>query len=366
MVRVGTFYFWIRHWGEVNFFCTHGEDIMKRTLITIAVTAVVVLTLVAIASSALFAPRGGAAFNTISSSLPGYGGGGGGAPEFYAPEPESPAQPAMDGALPPADISKSLEQSANYQGVAVDRLVIKNAELAIVVNDPKADMARISQLAVEFGGYVVASNLYQSYYGPNSIEVPEATITIRVPSERLDEALAQIKEGSVEVDHENVSGVDVTSEYVDLQSRLAAKEAAEEKLLEILEDAENAEDVLAIYLQVQSIQTEIEVLKGQIKYYEESAALSSINVRLIAEESTQPISIGPWRPEGAAKEAVENLVRFFQNFVDFLIQFVIFILPALILLAIPLVLVFLGGRALFRRFRKSSTAMEEKVEVEQK
>lgn len=335
---------------------------MKRTLITVALTTVVVLTLVGVASSAIFAPRG-TAFNSVSSSLPGFGGGGGQS-EFYAEPsmPEAPV-PAFDGAAPMDDARlKSVEQAANYQGVEVDRLVIKNAELAIVVNDPKADMARISQLAVEFGGYVVASNLYQSYYGPNSLEVPEATITIRVPSDRLDEALAQIKEGAVEVDHENVSGVDVTSEYVDLQSRLAAKEAAEEKLLEILEDAENAEDVLAIYLQVQSVQTEIEVLKGQIKYYEESAALSSISVRLIAEESTQPISIGPWRPEGAAKEAVENLIRFFQNFVDFLIQLVIFLLPALILLAIPLVLVFLGGRALFRRFRKSSPAVEEKVE----
>jgi uncharacterized protein DUF4349 len=335
---------------------------MKRTLITVALTTVVVLTLVGVASSALFAPRG-AAFNSISSSLPGFGGGGGQS-EFYAEPsmPEAPV-PAFDGAAPMDDARlKSVEQAANYQGVDVDRLVIKNAELAIVVNDPKADMARISQLAVEFGGYVVASNLYQSYYGPNSLEVPEATITIRVPSDRLDEALAQIKVGAVEVDHENVSGVDVTSEYVDLQSRLAAKEAAEEKLLEILEDAENAEDVLAIYLQVQSVQTEIEVLKGQIKYYEESAALSSISVRLIAEESTQPISIGPWRPEGAAKEAVENLIRFFQNFVDFLIQLVIFILPALVLLAIPLVLVFLGGRTLFRRFRKSNPAVEEKVE----
>ena len=334
---------------------------MKRTLITVALTTVVVLTLVGVASSAIFAPRG-TTFNSVSSSLPGFGGGGGQS-EFYAEPsmPEAPV-PAFDGAAPIDDAVKSAEQAATYQGVDVDRLVIKNAELAIVVNDPKADMARISQLAVEFGGFVVASNLYQSYYGPNSIEVPEATITIRVPSDRLDEALAQIKEGAVEVDHENVSGVDVTSEYVDLQSRLAAKEAAEEKLLEILEDAENAEDVLAIYLQVQSVQTEIEVLKGQIKYYEESAALSSISVRLIAEESTQPISIGPWRPEGAAKEAVENLIRFFQNFVEFLIQLVIFILPALILLAIPLWLAFLGGRALFRRFRKSSSAAEEKVE----
>jgi hypothetical protein len=183
--------------------------------------------------------------------------------------------------------------------------------------------------------------------------VPEASIVIRVPAERLDEALAAIKEGAVDIDYENRSGQDVTSIYVDLQSQLKAKQAAEQKLLEIMDRRGRAEDVLAIYLQVQSIQTEIEQLKGQIKYYEESAALSSISVRLIAEAGTQPLVVGPWKPEGAAKDAVEDLIRFLQNFAEFLIRFVIFTLPALILIAIPLFLVYLGGRALFRRFNRS-------------
>jgi hypothetical protein len=117
--------------------------------------------------------------------------------------------------------------------------------------------------------------------------------------------------------------------------------------------------VLAVYLQVQTVQTEIEQLKGQIKYYEESAALSSISVRLIAEESTQPIEIGPWTPEGAAKEAIQDLIFFFQNFVEFLIRFVLLTLPSLILIAIPLFLVYLVGRAAYRRFRRSSVPVEE-------
>ena len=325
---------------------------MKRTLITIVLTAVVVLTLVGLVSSQLSM---GDASPLVSSNLErGYGGGGGGS-DLYAAPPEAAPQ------APQAGVEKSVDQVSNLQ-TDVNRLVIKNAELAIVVSDPKADMERITKLADEMGGYVVSSNLFQSYYGPNSIEVPEATITIRVPSEKLDEALARIKEDAVEIDTENVTGQDVTNEYVDLQSRLTAKQAAEKKLLEILDEAKETEDVLAVYTELQMIQTEIESLKGQIKYYEQSAALSSISVRLIAEAGAQPIAIGPWRPEGAAKDAVEDLVYFFQNFVEFLIRFVIFVLPSLILIAIPLFLVFLGGRALFRRFRKSNPVVEEKAE----
>jgi len=335
---------------------------MKKTLLTIFLTTAVVLTLVGVASSSMFRLGAGTSLPMQAPAI-GYGGGGGGgsADNLMYAEPSVAEAPPFDAAAPVTDIAKSLEQSTgNVQNV--ERLVIKNADMAIVVRDPKADMARISKLAQDMGGYVVSSNLYQTYYGPYNTEVPEATITIRVPSEKLEEALAEIKKDAVDVNYENTSGVDVTSEYVDLQSRLSAKQAAEKKLLEILDKADRTEDVLAVYSQLQLIQTEIESLKGQIKYYEQSASLSAISIRLIAEEGTQPIAIGPWRPEGAAKEAVEDLVYFFQNFVEFLIRFVIFTLPALIMIAIPLVLVFFAGRALFRRFRKTKVTVEEKTE----
>lgn len=329
---------------------------MKRTLITIALTAVVVLTLVGMVSSSLF--RYGAA--PLEAPAFGSGGGGGGA-EYYA-EPPMAAAPAFDAAAPLMDVSKSAEQVSNAQAVDVNRLVIKNADLAIVVRDPKADMARISKLAEDMGGYVVSSNMYQSYYGPNNTEVPEASVTIRVPADRLDEALAKIKETAVDVNYENVSGVDVTSEYVDLKSRLEAKQDAEKQLLKIMETAEKAEDVLAIYMQVQNIQTEIEVLKGQIKYYEESAALSSVSVRLIAEETAQPIEISPWLPGKTFNEAIERLGTFAQNFADLLIEVVAFALPALILIAIPVYGAFVGGRAIFRRLAKPKVKTEERAE----
>jgi hypothetical protein len=331
---------------------------MKRPILII-ISVITIFILLGTAVTSLFGAKVGNTFSTISNQLPGSGGGG--AP-MELPAAEAPmADTDLFAYEEAARISGS---DAVDQQAAQERLVIKNADLAIVVKDPETRMKQIAALAVEMGGYVVSSNLYQSYYGPNSIEVPEATVAIRVPSERLDEALERIKEGAVDIDHENVSGQDVTSQYVDLQSQLKAKQAAEKKLLEILDEAQRAEDVLAIYLQVQSVQTEIEVLKGQIKYYEESAALSSISVRLIAEESSQPITVGPWTPGGAVKEAIEDLIRFVQNFVDFLIYFVLSILPALILIGIPLYLVYLVGRAIYRRFNKSKVeAVDEEVEV---
>jgi len=323
---------------------------MKRTLLIIL--AVVALFLViGFSFTSLVSQRSN---SSLTGSDPSFGFGGG-APEVgIAPAAEAPA---LD-SLAYDQSQEALNRAAQVQ----ERLVIENADLVIVVKDPKARMKEINDLAKELGGYVVSSSLSQ-ISSPTGKEVPDANIVIRVPSERLDEALAKIKEGAVDIDYENRSGEDVTNIYVDLQSQLKAKQAAEKKLLEIMDQATRAEDVLAIYLQVQSIQTEIEVLKGQIKYYEEAAALSAISVRLIAEEGTQPIEVGPWSLEGAAKEAIQDLIFFVQNFAEFLIRFVLYSLPALILIGIPLYLVLLGGRALFRRFRKSNEKVEQSEEV---
>lgn len=323
---------------------------MRRPIIII-LSVIGIFLLLGTSLMYLFGARTANTFSTVSSDLGGFGGGA----------PESVALPAAEA---PALDSSAYDQSQdtfNRAAQAQERLVIENADLTIVVKDPKARMKEINDLAKELGGYVVSSNLYQDT--STGKEVPQANIVIRVASEKLDEALAKIKEGAVDVPHENRSGQDVTSQYVDLQAQLKAKQAAEKKLLEIMDQATRAEDVLAIYLQVQSVQTEIEQLKGQIKYLEESAALSAISVQLIAEESTQPIEIGPWKPEGAAKAAIQDLIFFFQNFVDFLIRFVLYNLPALILIGIPLYLAFLGGRALFRRFRKPNVKVEESEEV---
>jgi hypothetical protein len=320
---------------------------MKRPLFII-LTVVAVFLILGVAFTGLFTPGSPSPF--LASREFGYGGG---APATEAPAAAEAPAPAFDSSVP-GDVD--LYNTGSVQ--AQERLVIENADLAIVVKDPKARMAEINALANELGGYVVSSNLYQSFTSFGQ-EVPEATIVIRVPSERLDEALTRIKEGAIDINYENRSGQDITNIYVDLQSQLKAKQAAEAKLLEIMDQATRAEDVLAIYLQVQQVQLEIEQLKGQIQYYDESVATSSISVRLIAEEGTQPIEIGPWTPEGAAKEAIQDLILFIQNFVEVLIRFVLLTLPALILIAIPLFLVYLAGRAVYRRVRRSRGEIEE-------
>lgn len=322
---------------------------MKRPLFIILAVVVVFVVMGTIVMSMFGATQ------FAPSVAPGYGGGGGG-PEVYLAEPTM-----MYDAAAPMAASEEIKNVA-VQQAQQERMVIQNADLAIVVADPKARMQEIADMATSLGGFVVSSNIYTTYYGPNSAEAPEASIVVRIPSDKLDDALEAIKKDAVDIQYENRSGQDVTNIYVDLQSQLKAKEAAEKKLLEILDQADETEDVLAVYTQLQIIQSEIEVLKGQIKYYDESVALSAVSVRLIAEETVKPVEIGGWKLQGAANDAIQDLINFTQGFTRFLIRFVLYTLPALILIAIPLYAIFLGGRAVYRRFAKSKAKADVKEE----
>jgi len=278
-----------------------------------------------------------------------------------APDYRSLDEGAPVGIAPPEAPAAEADQVAAGGGtnaVAIERVVLKNAEVAVVVSNVEQRLQAIDAMAKEMGGYVVSSNLYRTV-SSNYVEVPEATIVIRVPENRLDEALQRIKDGTVEVQSETQSGQDVTADYVDLQSRLKNLEAAEAQLQEILDNAQDTEDVINVFNQLVSYREQIELVKGQLKYYDEAAALSAINVRIIAEETVQPLVIGKWEPKGVYLEAVKDLIDFLQDFAGFLIRFFIYNLPVLILVGIPLYLVFLGVRAVARRMRKPGSGKAE-------
>lgn len=279
------------------------------------------------------------------------------APTMMAPYAEQ-GMVAQDSAAPSSGTGGG---GGDVNAAQVERLVIQNADLSIVVSDVEPRMEKIQKMAQDMGGFVVSSNLYQGYTS-DYMPVPEASITIRVPAEKLDEALELIKKDAVEVQNETRSGTDVTAEYVDLKSRLKTYEAAERELTRLMEDSENADEVVNIFNQLMYYREQIELVKGQIKYYEEASALSAISIHLVAEETIKPVTIGKWEPKGVALEAVQDLLDFWKGFVDFLIRFTIYTLPVLVTVGIPLYLVFLGARWVFRKMRGN----KKKVEPEQK
>lgn len=242
-----------------------------------------------------------------------------------------------------------------------ERIVIKDADLTIVVESPPDILERIIHMAEEMGGYVVSANLYQSRLD-NGQEVPRGSITIRVPAERLNDAINQIESTSDrEPLSKNISSQDVTREYTDLQSRVRNLEEAETQLREIMSSAHKTEDVLAVYNQLVQVREQIEIIKGQIQYYEQSATLSAISVDLLADEAVQPLTIGGWQPIGVAKDAIQTLINALKFIATGLIWIALFILPVVFLLALifllPIILI-------IKTMRKRRRARQEESNQE--
>ncbi len=278
--------------------------------------------------------------------------------EPSAPMMEAPAESFAAGGT--AADYESNAAAFNTDAAQVERLVIQNADLSIVVADPETKLDQIAKMAESMGGFVVSKNIYQTTTS-NNLRVPEGAITIRVPAEKLEQALESIKIEVVEVQNESRSGQDVTREYVDLKSRLKTHEQAAEQLSKILEEKTESAEVIEVFNQLVYHREQIEILKGQINYYEEAAALSAISVQVIAEESIQPLEIAGWKPVGVARDALQTLINFFQGFVNFLIWLIILIIPAGILILGLLWLVWRLFSFLWRKFfpRKPKQEIKE-------
>jgi hypothetical protein len=329
------------------------ENAMKKRIVFVFVTLALVL----------------AACGTKAASTP--------PADLYPPSISGNGAPSSENAPAPtqsyagnSDTSKSPGDASANSAALQARLVIMNADVTIVVPDPQAKVEAISQMAKNLGGFVISMNMYQTTT-QNGQTAPAGTISIRVPSDKLENALGQIKTDAVEVRNETRSGQDVTADYVDLQSQLTNLEMAEADLQAIMDEAKNnpnssttskTQDVLDVYNQIISVRGQIETIKGQMKYYEQASAFSLINVTLVAEETIQTIEIGGWKPEGVARDAIQSLIKFWQGFVNFLILFFLLILPVLITIFGPIALVVWGIVALVRRnkARKAQKAAQAK------
>jgi len=229
-------------------------------------------------------------------------------------------------------------------------------------------MEHINKLAEEMGGFVVSAVLSQTSL-ENGKEVPRASITIRVPAERFDEAIKRIRsESEQDPQNETINSQDITSEYTDLESRLRNLEAAEAQLTEIMGSATKTEDVLSVYNELVRVREQIEVNKGQMKYYEQSVALSSISTELVANEAVQPITIGGWQPGGVVRRAIQTLIDTLQGLVTVVIWLVLWLLPVLlalfIIFGLPVILIIWGIRTWRRRRRARQAATTEKAQAE--
>ncbi len=236
------------------------------------------------------------------------------------------------------------------------RMIVYTAFLELRVEDPKATLDQVWKMTEEMGGYVVASAVEEHILVDGTVTT-EARITVRVPADRLQEALAQFRGLALEVLRESLDSEDVTEEYVDLEARLRHLRATEEELLRFLEEAETTEDVLQVYRQLNEVREEIERLEGRKRYLEQVSQYALIEMRLRPKEVQPPVLPDTWSPLSVFRSAVRALVRTLQGLATLGIWLLVYVLPVALILGGVLWTVWKGVKR-FLPGRKASPPKE--------
>lgn len=186
----------------------------------------------------------------------------------------APPAPPVSPSLPSRPDDAYEEDGNSAPDAAIDRMVVRNGYLELVVDDVDTTAQAISSMAATFGGHVVSSSVYQEgghTYG---------SVVIRVDADRFDSALGALRALSAEVARESTSSTDVTEEYIDLSARKRNLERTEEQLLALMQQAGTVEDLLNVQREVTRVRGEIEQLEARIRYLEQTSAMSLIEIFL--------------------------------------------------------------------------------------
>lgn len=173
---------------------------------------------------------------------------------------------------------ESRASTASQPSYAVDRKVIKTAQLSIEVKEFQAAMEEVARIAAQSGGFVSDSRSYVT-----TSKQHRGSVTMRVPEKEFQGVIEKLRKLG-EVKSESSTGQDVTEEYIDLEARLNNYKKQEQRLLEILDKAKTVEEVLKVEEQLARVRGEIERITGRIIYLKNRIELASITVELFEPE----------------------------------------------------------------------------------
>jgi hypothetical protein len=208
----------------------------------------------------------------------------------------------------------------------------------------ETDRSIIRALALELDGFISSS--FQGEFEDS------ATLTMRIPADRFDEAIEAVHDLGGEVKAEATREEDVTAVVIDLEARLENLRAAEAQYRELLDRATDIEDILAIQNQLFQVRGEIESMQAQLAYYTDQVELATLTVTVVpVPEPVEQVS-EDFDPAAIVQEALASLVSLGQSLVEFGIWFVIVGVPALIIIGL---IVFVAIRLIRRTNSGRST-----------
>lgn len=181
-----------------------------------------------------------------------------------------------------------------------DRKIIRTGELNFEVGDLEAARGRILEQVKATGGYVDSDD--RNNYG-SSFTV---RLRVRIPANRFDAFLSTLS-GLGTLQNQDISAYDVTEEWVDVEARLGAKKAVEQRYLEIVTQAKKVSEVLEVERELGNVRTEIESMEARMRSLRDQVAMSTLTITCTKPQPHNEVFAPHFGV--ALKEGWYNLVR---------------------------------------------------------
>ena len=153
-----------------------------------------------------------------------------------------------------------------------ERMIIKEGEIQFETANAAETNELISKTVSELEGYISNENVY-TYK-----DKTEYRISIRVPSDKFETLLDNISHSAKNLKSKNIRALDVTEEYVDIEARIKTKKELENRYKELLKQAKNVQEILAIEKEIGYLRTDIESIEGRLKYLKDRVSMSTLTV----------------------------------------------------------------------------------------
>ena len=269
-------------------------------------------------------------------------------PEESKPAAGSVASAGMESISADAVATVGAVQAQMPRSPSVERMIVRSASMTLQVSDVRKTVDAVAQATSAAEGFLGSSRLWREG------EQQRASMTVRVPSARLDATLAALRALAVRVDDESVGGEDVTRQAVDLRAQVTNLRATEVELRALLqtvrEKTRRAADVLEVHAELTRVRGDIDRMEAELQSLVQLAALSTITLDLRPDVVATPIASEGWQPRGVLRDAMRALVGTLRVAVNGAIWVAVYALPLLLLAA----LVVMAVRKLWRKGAASS------------
>ena len=265
--------------------------------------------------------------------------------------PKTEAKTEARGYVEYDKVSLSDSEHAEETAAALDRKIIRNADLTMEVASTTDTQQKITSIAETHGGFVVASEAKQRDGQEPAQRTLDIKLVVRIPEAQFGAAYNLIRGLAKNVTEDKITGQDVTEEFIDLEARIKTQKALELQFLEIMKQARKVEDAMEVQRQIAEVRTEIEKLEGRRRFLENRSSLSTITVNITTPKPMVVVPTTGFRH--SVSDAIAEGIDVASAILLFFVRFAIVMIPVGVLVLLPMGLLF---RYFIRRTKRMRLA----------